>query len=252
MRMHILSGGRLCYRRSIYYPSASRDETIELPVTCVLVKHKQGLVLFDTGCHPTVSTNAEARWSGLARLMPPIMAAGDAVIAQLPKAGVTAEDVDVAACSHLHPDHCGCNAFFPRAAILAQAAEIAAAYAENAAGQGYLSLEFDATPLTPVDGERDLFGDGRLTLLPLSGHTPGSMGMHVVLNRDGAFLLASDAVAVRAHLDQRYAPKNTWNVDAALASIGRVAGFQRDGATVLFGHDDEQWRTLRTGEAFYA
>jgi glyoxylase-like metal-dependent hydrolase (beta-lactamase superfamily II) len=214
MNMHILSGGRLRYRRSIYYPSAGRDETIELPVVCVLLKHKQGVVLFDTGCHPDVATNAGARRGGLARLMPPIMTEADTV--------------------------------------LAQAVEIAAATADRAAGQGYLAVEFGATALTAVDGERDLFGDGRITMLPLPGHTPGSMGLHVVLDRGGAFVLAAGAVAVRAHLDRRYAPKNTWNVDAALASIDRVAEFQRNGATVVFGHDDEQWQALRTGEAFYA
>lgn len=251
MKMHILSGGRLRYRRSIYYPSAGRDETMEMPVVCVLLKHRQGVVLFDTGCHPDAATGAAARWGGLARLMPPVMTPQDTVIAQLPQAGVRPEDVDVVVCSHLHPDHCGCNAFFPRATVMAHSAEIAAARAQNAAGQGYVSVEFAATPLTPVDGEHDLFGDGRLTLLPLPGHTPGSMGMHVVLDRDGTFLLASDAVAVQAHLDQRYAPKNTADVAAALQSIGRVADFQRQGATVLFGHDEAQWRTLRTGEAFY-
>ncbi|PPQ33745.1 N-acyl homoserine lactonase family protein [Rhodopila globiformis] len=252
MKMHLLSGGRLRYRRGIYYPGADREETIELPVSCALLKHKQGLVLFDTGCHPSVVTNAEARWGGLARLMAPVFAEQQAVINQLPLAGVTAGDVDVVVCSHLHPDHCGCNVFFPRATVLIQATEIAAARAGNSESRGYRAIEWDLpNPIEPLDGARDLFGDGRITLLHVPGHTPGMMAAHVVLDRDGAFVLASDSVAVRAHLDERYAPKNTWNVDQAIVSIETIARLQQDGATVLFGHDAAQWASLRTGAEPY-
>ena len=83
MKMHMLSGGRVRYPRGIYYPGAPREEMVELPVSCALLKHKQGLVLFDTGCHPSVVTNAEARWGGLARLMEPIFTEQEAVVGQL-------------------------------------------------------------------------------------------------------------------------------------------------------------------------
>lgn len=248
MQMHILSGGRLRMRRGVYYPDAPAGESVELPVSCVLLKHPQGVVLFDTGCHPSVLADAEARWGTLARFMAPIFTAGDTLLAQLPLAGVAPGDVDVVVCSHLHPDHCGCNEFFPRATVLAQAAEIAAARAPNAVGQGFLAREWDAgAPLEPVEGERDLFGDGRITLLPMPGHTPGSMVAHVVLDRDGAFVLAADAVAVRAHLDRRFTPKNTWNVEAAMASLAAIGRLEQAGATVICGHDAAQWATMRTG-----
>lgn len=252
MKMHLLSGGRLRMRREVYYPHAPRGETIDLPVSCALLKHRQGNVLFDTGCHPDVATGADQRWGSLAHLIVPIFQAQDAVVHQLPLAGLGADDIDVVLCSHLHPDHCGCNALFPRATVIAQAAEVAAAQAGGPA-KGYLAVEYDLpAPIQQIDGEHDLFGDGRITLLPLPGHTPGVMGAHVVLDRDGAFLLASDAVALGDHLDQRFTPKNTWNHDRALESLDAVAKLQRGGATVLFGHDESQWTALRKGTAFYA
>jgi glyoxylase-like metal-dependent hydrolase (beta-lactamase superfamily II) len=184
--------------------------------------------------------------------MTPVFAEADTVVRQLPLAGIDPADIDVVVCSHLHPDHCGCNVFFPAATILAQAKEIAAARAENAGAQGCLAVEWELpNRIEQIDGDRDLFGDGRITLLPMPGHTPGMMVAHVVLDRDGSFVLASDAVAVRAHLDQRYAPKNTWNVDLAMASIEAIARLQQGGATVLHGHDAEQWAGLRTGAEFY-
>ena len=73
MKMHFLSGGRLRMRKSTFIPDAERSETIELPVTSALLRHAQGNVLFDTGCHPSVVDDAAARWGGLAKIMTPIM-----------------------------------------------------------------------------------------------------------------------------------------------------------------------------------
>jgi N-acyl homoserine lactone hydrolase len=253
MKMHLLSGGRLRMRRSIYFPNAAREETMDIPVSCALIRHPQGLVLFDTGCHPSLAKDAEARWGALAKSVTPIFKEPETLISQLPLTGVAIDDIDIVVCSHLHPDHCGCNVFFPKATVMAQAREVVAASAENGPSRGFLSVEWDhPNVIDQIDGERDLFGDGRITLLPMPGHTPGMMGAHVVLDRDGQFVLASDAVAVRAHLDRRYAPRNTWNVDLAIASIDSIARLQKAGGTVLFGHDAEQWAGLRTGAEHYS
>jgi len=239
--------------RCVYYPGAEPAETFELPVSCALFKHRQGNALFDTGCHPEAAVDAEARWGTNARHSPPIFASEEAVIGQLHHAGLEASDVDLVICSHLHYDHCGCNAFFARATILCHARELDAARAADAIPQGYHTNDWDVgLPIEPVDGEHDVFGDGRLTLIPLAGHTPGMMGAHAVLGTDGPFLLASDAVPVAATLRERYVPTNTVDRDLFVASLDTIARFERDGATVLFGHDDAQWQSLRKGPDFYA
>ena len=73
MKMHLLPCGRLRMRKSIFLPAAGRGETIELPVSSGLLRHPQGNVLFDTGCHPAVPEDPEGRWGALAKLMVPIM-----------------------------------------------------------------------------------------------------------------------------------------------------------------------------------
>ena len=118
MKMHVLSGGRLRVRKTMYDANAVRGETLDVPVSCILLRHGQGNVLFDTGCHPAVAENAQARWGGLAKIMTPVMQPGDHVIAALGGIGLTDDDIDVVVCSHLHPDHCGCNTFFKRATFV--------------------------------------------------------------------------------------------------------------------------------------
>jgi glyoxylase-like metal-dependent hydrolase (beta-lactamase superfamily II) len=252
MKMHILSGGRLRMRKSIYLPDADRSETIALPVSSMLLCDTRGNVLFDTGCHPTVVQDAAARWGGLAKLIVPIMGRDDNVIAGLAALGLEPGDIDVVVCSHLHPDHCGCNAFFTKATVMMHARELDAARATNAAIMGYVAADWDHPIRTePVTGERDLYDDGRIVLIPLPGHTPGSLAALVALERTGPVLLASDTVSLRAHLDTGILPKNTWNADALVKSLAEVRRIEASGAMVICGHDAAQWATLRKGADAY-
>ena len=252
MKMHCLSGGRLRMRKSIYVPDADRSGTIELPVISILLRHPQGNVLFDTGCHPSVPEDPRARWGGLAKLMVPIMQPGEHVMNGLAALGLSADDIDVVVCSHLHPDHCGCNAFFKRATFMIHANELEAARAPDAAESGYLSADWEhPMVLDTIAGERDLFGDGRIILIPLPGHTPGTTGALVALERSGTFFLASDTVSLRLTLKHGIVPRNTWNAEALLKSLSEVGRIEASGATILCGHDAAQWDGLRKGAHAY-
>ena len=253
MKMHFLSGGRLRMRARTYYPGADREAMFELPVSCTLLRHAQGNVLFDSGCHPGVVDDAVGHWGALAARMEPLHGAGDNVVAQLALAGVAADDIDAVICSHLHTDHCGCNRFFPRASVIVHAAELAAARADTDAANGYYAADWDTGQrFDELTGARDVFGDGALTLLPLPGHSPGMTVAHVVLPRDGAFVLASDAVPVEANLREGYAPRNSWDMEQANIAIDEIRRISEGGTQVIFGHDEAQWQRLRTGSEFYA
>ncbi len=251
MRMHALPAGRLRLRKRTYFPDAPPDETIELPVASYLIRHPQGNVLFDTGCHPSIAEDIATRWGGLAKFMTPV-GQQDNLIERLRDIGVAAGDIDVVVCSHFHPDHCGCNVFFSRATVVCHAKELAAARAPEAEKQGYIAIEFEnGQRFDTIEGERDLFGDGRTVLIPLPGHTPGTIGALVALERSGTFLLASDAVSVRANLDRDVIPRNTWNAEVLSKTFAEIRRIEAGGATVICGHDDAQWQLMRKGADAY-
>jgi glyoxylase-like metal-dependent hydrolase (beta-lactamase superfamily II) len=221
MKMHFLSGGRLSMRRSVYYPGAAKEETVELPVLCTLLRHGQGNVLFDTGCSPEAATNPEARWGGVARAMRPIFSPDQAVISQLRTVGFGTDD-------------------------------IAAARSEQGPAQGYLPREWDQPQsFETFAAQKDVFGDGRIVLLPVPGHTPGMTAALVALDDDGEFLLASDAIPVEANCVEGYAPKNSWHLDKATAAIAELKTIASGRARIIYGHDDAQWKTLRVGAQAY-
>jgi N-acyl homoserine lactone hydrolase len=252
MKMHVLSGGRLRMRRNVYIPEAAREETIDLPVSCYLLRHAQGNVLFDTGCHPSTSSNPAARWGTMAKAMTPIGAAHDNLIDQLHMVGLTPLDIDVVINSHFHTDHCGCNEFFTRSTVICHANELANAQAADAQQKGFLAIDWrQPMPLETIAGERDLYGDGRIVLLPMPGHTPGMTAAQVVLDRDGAFLLASDAAALQSNLEREQNPRQTWDPQQATKSMQEIARIRDSGVAVIYGHDLAQWATLRKGNDAY-
>ncbi|MFC6308090.1 N-acyl homoserine lactonase family protein [Paraburkholderia dipogonis] len=252
MKMHILNGGRLRMRKSVYLPEAERTETIDLPVSCVLLRHAQGNVLFDTGCHPDTAVDATGRWGAMAKAMMPLSGPEDNVVSQLATLGLVPDNIDVVVNSHLHSDHCGCNGFFKRATFFCHYKELEAAQGPDAVQKGYIPADWEhPMPTEAIDGEHDVFGDGRLVLVPLPGHTPGSLGAVATLSRDGSFLLAADAVAMRPNLDREVMPRNTWNPDLAMASLREVQRIAASGAKVIFGHDPVQWAEMRKGEDRY-
>jgi len=239
-------------KKHVYLPGTAPAETIDLPVSCFLFRHSQGNVLFDTGCHPQVAEDPEGRWGRMARAVVPVMDRDDHVVSALRRVNLTPDDIDIVVNSHLHCDHCGCNEFFGMATIYVHANELACARDPEREGKGYFRAEWDhPNPTVEIAGETDLFDDGRIVLLPLPGHTPGLTGLLASLPESGAWFLTSDAVAIRANLDREIIPKNTWDVDQHLKSQDEIRRIEKSGATVICGHDLEQWSSFKAAEAFY-
>ncbi|MDH3701463.1 MAG: N-acyl homoserine lactonase family protein [Alphaproteobacteria bacterium] len=250
--MHILSGGRVQMKKHVYVPHAAREEIIELPVSCFLFRHPHGTVLFDTGCHPSVAGNPEKRWGKMARAVVPTMGADDNVVRELRRLNLSPADIDIVVNSHLHCDHCGCNEFFSTATIYVHASELAVARDADSEGKGYFQADWKhPMPITEIDGEVDLFDDGRIVLLPLPGHTPGLTGLLASLPNSGAYLLASDAVAIRENLALETIPKNTWNPELHAKSVAKIKQIEKSGTTVVFGHDLAQWSGFNSAEECY-
>jgi glyoxylase-like metal-dependent hydrolase (beta-lactamase superfamily II) len=252
MKMHILSGGRLRMRSGTYFADSPKEKTEEFPCVCVLLRHRNGNVLFDTGCHPDVETDAAGRWGGVAKAIVPVHAPGNNVIGSLKSVGLTPDDIDVVVNSHLHMDHCGCNGFFKKAEFFVHARELEVARNPDMEGKGYYKADWEhPMPVEAVEGQKDIFDDNRIVLLPLPGHTQGTMGALVELDNRGSTLLAADALSVQSTLTTNFIPRNNWNNDLYQNSLDEIRKLQASGTGVICGHDEAQWQELRKGADSY-
>lgn len=88
-------------------------------------------------------------------------------------------------------------------------------------------------------GDHDLFGDGSITCLLTDGHTAGHQSVRVRAF-DATYVICGDCCYLRRSLTHEHLPPVAWDHDRQRASIRRLASEQRDGATLLFGHDPDQ------------
>jgi glyoxylase-like metal-dependent hydrolase (beta-lactamase superfamily II) len=221
-----------------------------VPIECFLVVHPRGRLLFDSGLHCETRTNMLGRYGEeRARRFQVHSQAGDDVVSQLGRLGLSVADVGWVANSHWHFDHCGGNEFFPDATFLVQAHEMQAARSPEVLAQGRYrpsARDFEH-PLRyqPVDGEHDVFGDGTVVLIPTFGHTPGHQSLLVRPDRASRLLFTADACYTRENMDRDVLPTVVWDDAEMTHSLRRLRELRdRHGARTVYGHDPEQWQSL--------
>jgi glyoxylase-like metal-dependent hydrolase (beta-lactamase superfamily II) len=198
-----------------YLPGGWSDE--KLPVNVFLVRHPQGLCLFDTGqTARAAEPGYHPSWHPFLRLARFELEPGDEIGAQLTGRGIAPADVRWVVLSHLHTDHVGGVGAFPDAEVIVSRVEWERAQGRPGRLRGYVPqhwplgepviVDLSGPPVGPFTGSFDVAGDGRLLLVPTPGHTPGHVSLIV---RDesspGGFFLGGDIAHAPADLPPRIA-----------------------------------------------
>jgi glyoxylase-like metal-dependent hydrolase (beta-lactamase superfamily II) len=213
------------------------------PVPVFVIEHPNGLVAVDAGLHPDLAGDSTrlGPLDGLFRVHLPADGTGTAG-ALLRSAGFDPNEVDQVVLTHLHFDHAGGLVEFPNARVVVQAAEWAArnddrmvdsgAYNPNDINHGHDRVE--------ISGDHDLFGDGTVTCLLTDGHTAGHQSVRV-RTETGTFVICGDCCYLRRTLVDEHLPPFGVNRERQLAAVRRMTVEASRGATLIFGHDPEQW-----------
>jgi len=107
-------------------------------------------------------------------------------------------------------------------------------------------------PVTKLEGDRDLFGDGSLTIVSTPGHTPGHQSLLVRLQKTGAVLLSGDAVHFRSNWENRGVPVNNTDQEETRKSMQKMADLlAREKAQLWINHDKAQRDGLKLARAYY-
>jgi glyoxylase-like metal-dependent hydrolase (beta-lactamase superfamily II) len=248
IRVHALCTGRIELDRASMVSDLAPGQPWTVPVLSVLVDHPRGRLLFDTGVHCLARVDPIGRLGAeRAKRLAVKSREGDDVLPQLERIGLRPDDVRYVANSHLHFDHCGGNEFFPHATFLVQRPELEAARRPGfLPGYNPSPIDFDhALDYRMIDGEHDVFGDGSVVLLPTYGHTPGHQSL-LVRGGGTRLVVASDACYTRENMDRDVLPTILWNAPVMRESLATLRKLRdKDGATMVYGHDPAQWETLQ-------
>jgi N-acyl homoserine lactone hydrolase len=221
---------------------AGKPGNIRFPVPAYLIDHPRGKVLFDTGLHPQCQHDARGRIGFLADLFNVEFRSGEDIRSRLESLDVDANKIEFLINSHLHFDHTGGNELVPNAKIIIQKKEWEAGKTpEFIKANGYAQADYDHGHLIQqVNGEHDLFGDGRIVTIPTFGHTPGHQSLKVRLD-SGDVILTADACYLKETITNLHLPHLVHNRTEMMNSLLLLRKLQRAGARLIYGHDPEFW-----------
>jgi N-acyl homoserine lactone hydrolase len=221
---------------------ANEPGRVKIPIPSFLIEHPKGRVVFDTGLHRDLTATPD-RLGPLAKVFQVHFNPGEELGGRLRARGVAPERVEYMINSHLHFDHVGGNVDLPNAKMIVQRREWeAAADPELIRRNAYNRADFDlGHQVQQVDGEHDLFGDGRVVCIPTHGHTAGHQSLRVRLDAGGEVVLTADSCYMRKVLDDMVLPPFAHDYDAMRKVIERFRTMERAGTKLVFGHDPAQW-----------
>lgn len=161
-----------------------RKNRIKVPVKCFLLQVADHTLLVDTGWSAQDATHALRHLGfGLWFASEPVLTADEAVLPQLATYGITLDEIDAVAMTHLDCDHAGgLDAIAGRKHVLVSSDELAYAHEDKLRYNAHLwdGATFDSIVFTedidaPFGLSADLFGDGSVIAYAVPGHSKGSV-----------------------------------------------------------------------------
>ena len=214
------------------YPGQSRD----LTVGCYLIRHGDQLMLWDLGL-PTAlkgaAFNTDGDMSATVRT---------SLVEQLAELGIKPEEIDVVGVSHFHFDHIGQLPDFPAAKLYIGKRDwdwlIDSGRPAWVNPQPFTHWIGGGGAVEPVERDKDIFGDGRVMMLDMPGHTPGHHVLLVRLAGMGPVLLSGDQAHFQENYDSEGVPEFNPARAQTRASFDRFKGLAKNlGATVIIQHE---------------
>ena len=181
-----------------------------LVASCYLIRDGDKYLLWDTGLDGALAGKPKDKDGALLKAR---------IVDQLAQIGVKPAQVGFVGISHYHDDHTGQLADFPGATLLQGKADWEVVKKYPPAEPRYRRWLSGGGKLEALDGDKDVFGDGKVTILTMPGHTEG----HSVL----LVRLASGPVMISG--DQYHFTQNR--------RVGGVPSFNVDRADTLASHD---------------
>ena len=223
----------------------------ELAVMCFLIRHPEGDLVWDAGLPDALNAFSEGvpiEGTGSRMFVPVTMAS------QLQTIGVSVDEIEYFSASHSHFDHVGNAALLSGSTLLIHEDEYEFMY-----GQGVemglvnpdLVLPLQDSETIMFNEEYDVFGDGRVVIVPAPGHTPGHSVLYLDLENAGPTYLSGDLYHFARSRDEKIVPAFNFSKPQTLETISAFeARLEAEGAQLIIQHAPEELAVLPTPPAF--
>jgi len=225
--------------------------TSKMSVSCFLVAHPKGTLIWDVGAVPDSSVEPGGRAATLR-----YATSNNTLTAQLAEIGYSPADITYLSFSHFHWDHVGnANLFAPTATWLVRRLERDIMFADPPSPRtepaNYSALT-NAKTVIVTKAEHDVFGDGTVVLKSTPGHSPDHQVLFVKLAKTGPVLLSGDLYHYPEERQLHRVPTTEFNAAQSTASRAAVDAFLKDtGARLWIQHDFIANARLQKSPRFY-
>ncbi len=264
MQIHLLSCGSLCplVTQGLLYGKGSLRERAHIPCQCLLIELSDRLVLVDTGigCH-----DIQSPWFRLGAItqlgLLPKRELEQTALHQVQSLGYQAKDVREIIVTHLDPDHAGGLRDFPWARVHVHESEFQSAVQDFPSFLRYKTQQWahgcdwvryqdwgeQWEGFRCVKGLKGL--KEQILLVPLEGHSPGSMGIAVKVPNQAWLFHVGDAIFQMNELESGWNPSGlklfarhtAYSNEMRVENVERLKKLHRSGlARILCSHDPRQ------------
>lgn len=242
VRFSVIKTSQIAVVERLLVPGGSYTKKVGTNFSAFLVQHNQEFILLDTGLGDQI--DAQDRQDMPYWMRPffkyetPVHSARQ----QLNAAGLG--PINKIILSHSHWDHASGVQDFPQAQVMVAADEMQAIQHAGGGGGSWVSqvgnpsirwtpVAFTSGPYKGYSSSLDMYKDGSVVLVPMPGHTQGSLGVFVTVDSGKCYFFIGD-VAWRLAALQAEAPK-FWaaslivdnNAAQTLASVRQVHAVMR-------------------------
>lgn len=198
VQLSIIKCGKMISKQSFVYRGGSWKVTYESGMAAALIRHPKATFLFDTGFGANVDEHVQSIPFLMRKLT--TYEKERPAAAQLAAEGINPESINMILISHSHWDHISGWEDFPGVEgwMTREEADYSRGLPDSELMKRMLGhvklheLDLNGPPYENFDRSLDLFNDGSIVLVPLPGHTPGSMGMFVNLRSGKRFFFIGD------------------------------------------------------------
>lgn len=237
---------------SLFSPGVDKNISKKLVASCYLIKHPKGTLMWDTGLSDSLisKVDGDSIKNGAFTLK-----VKKTLISQMNEIGIAPNSIKYLAFSHMHPDHTGNANLFQNATVMIQASEFNAAFGSNPGKYSFNKKTYEKLNINnfkKLNGDFDVFGDGRVVIKHAEGHTPGHQVLFVDLPKTGAIVLSGDLYHFKKNRTHRRVPIFNWDKEMTLKSMEKIEKFlAAKSATLWIQHDPVERKSIHLAPSFY-
>lgn len=243
LRLYTLDCGTIKIREAnIMDTTDSYEGALELKASCYVIQNGDDYMLWDAGFNPEAIAGSKE-----GDMFRPSIT--ETIPESLERIGLKPTDINKIGLSHVHFDHIGQANTFKDAKLYIGQKDFDTIFAEDVNKEMYnpdfVSAWKESENVVKITQETDVFGDGRVKIIPAEGHTPGHTTLMIDLKNAGPHILVGDLWHFKDNMKFNRQPDFNYDMEETKTSMEEIkTRAEKDSARLIIQHDPQHFHQM--------